>query len=255
MSAQLRSEWRKVFTIRLWWGMLLGAVAFAALGVVAQIASNGARGTGQLPLGSAQTQQSIFASAASGLIFALIVGIILITTEYRHFTSRPTFLIEPRRGRVIVAKIVVSLAVGLLYGLCCAAIAVAIAVPWLSAKGVAIGWVDTNVLLVLLGDVAVSTVFAVLGLGVGVLARNQITAVIGALAYLFVLEPLAAITPGIKEAYRFLPGAAGNALTEYGTSRRGVTVLLPWQGGLVLLGWGLLFAGAGWFFSVRRDVD
>jgi hypothetical protein len=34
-----------------------------------------------------------------------------------------------------------------------------------------------------------------------------------------------------------------------------VTVLLPWQGGLVLLGWGLLFAGAGWFFSVRRDVD
>ena len=37
----LRAEWRKVITVKLGWGMLLGAMALAALGVVAQIASNG----------------------------------------------------------------------------------------------------------------------------------------------------------------------------------------------------------------------
>ena len=37
----IRAEWRKVITVKLGWGMLLGALALAALGVVAQIASNG----------------------------------------------------------------------------------------------------------------------------------------------------------------------------------------------------------------------
>ena len=46
----LRAEWRKVTTVKLGWGMLLGAMALAALGVVAQIASNGVRGNGALPL-------------------------------------------------------------------------------------------------------------------------------------------------------------------------------------------------------------
>ena len=86
----------------------------------------------------------------------------------------------------------------------------------------------------------------------GVLFRNQVTAVIAALAYLFVVEPLIAVIPVVKEGYRFLPGAASNALT--GVARNQVLLLPNWQGGLVLLGWGLFFAVAGWVFTVRRDV-
>jgi ABC-2 type transport system permease protein len=255
VSALLRSEWRKVFTIKLWWGMLLGAMAFASVGVVAQIASNGVAGSAEPPLTTPTTQQAIFASSASGYIFSVIVGILLITTEYRHFTSRPTFLFEPRRGRVILAKIVVALEVGLIYGVGCVAITIAIAVPWLSAKHITIGWASASVLLVLVGGAAAVAVYTVVGLGVGVLVRNQIAAVIGTLAYLFVLEPLVGIVPVIKEAYRFLPGAAARAITQYGTSRNGLQVLTPWQGALTLLGWGLLFAAAGWLLSVRRDVQ
>ena len=255
MTGLLRAEVRKIFTVKLWWGMLLGSMGFAALAVVAQIASNGAARSGALPLTSAQTQQSIFASAASGEIFSVIVGIILITTEYRHFTSRPTFLIEPRRGRVILAKVATSAMVGLLYGTCSVAITVAIAAPWLAAKQVSIGWVSDQVLLVLLGGLTVGVVFAVLGLGVGVLMRNQIAAVIATLAYLFVVEPLTTVIPVVKEVYRFLPGAAGAALTAYGTTRNGITLLQPWQGGLLLFGWGLLLALAGYLLSVRRDVQ
>src|SRR6202043_2386826 len=101
--------------------MLLGAMALAALGVVAQIASNGVRGNISLPLSAAATQRSIAASASSAYLFSVVVGIILITTEFRHFTSRPTFLIEPRRGLVIVAKMLVAALVGVVYGVVCAA--------------------------------------------------------------------------------------------------------------------------------------
>ena len=248
----LRAEWRKVTTVKLGWGMLLGALALAALGVVAQIASNGVRGNVALPLSDAATQRSVAASASSAYLFSVVVGIILITTEYRHFTSRPTFLIEPRRGRVIVAKLVVAALVGVIYGIACAALTAAIMAPWLSAMGITIGWISNGVLLSMLGDIVVIAIFAVVGVGIGVLVRNQIAAVIGALVYLFVLEPLVDIIPVVKNAYPYLPGAAASAIT--GASRGSLSHLDALQGGLVLLGWGLFFAACGWILTVRRDI-
>jgi ABC-2 type transport system permease protein len=252
MIALLRSEFRKVATIKLWWGMLLGSVAFAALSVIAQIATNGLKNNPAAPLNSAVTQRSIFSSAVSGYIFSVVVGIILITTEYRHFTSRPTFLLEPRRARVIGAKLLVAAGVGLVYGVACVAVSLAITVPWLSAKGVAIHWQANGLIVVMLGALGVVAIFAVVGVGVGVLFRNQIAAVITALAYLFVVEPLIAVIPVVKEAYRYLPGAAGDALT--GVSRNQTLLLANWQAGLLLLGWGLLFAMLGLVITVRRDI-
>ncbi|HVC40634.1 MAG TPA: hypothetical protein VND54_01520 [Candidatus Saccharimonadales bacterium] len=248
----LRAEWRKVITVKLGWGMLLGAMALAALGVVAQIASNGVRGNIALPLSAAATQRSIAASAGSAYLFSVVVGIILVTTEFRHFTSRPTFLIEPRRGLVIVAKLIVAALVGVIYGVACAALTAAIMAPWFAAMGVTIGWVENGVLLSMLGDIVVIAIFAVVGIGVGVLVRNQIAAVIAALVYLFVLEPLIDIIPVIQNVYQYLPGAAAAAIT--GASRGDLAHLDPVQGGLVLLGWGLLFAVCGWVLTIRRDV-
>ncbi len=252
MTALLRSEMRKVATIKLWWGMLLGSMAFAALSVIAQIATNGLRNNPAAPLTTAVTQRSIFSSAISGYIFSAVVGIILITTEFRHFTSRPTFLLEPRRGRVIAAKLLVAAGVGLLYGIACVAVAVAITVPWLAAKGVTIHWAADGLAVVMAGAVGVVAIFAIVGVGVGVLFRNQIAAVITTLAYLFVVEPLVAVIPVIKEGYPYLPGAAANALT--GVARNQALLLRNWQGGLLLLGWGLLFAAVGWVVTIRRDI-
>lgn len=252
MSGLLRSEARKVTTTKLWWGMLLGSMAFAALGVVSQIATNGLKNNPASPLNDPVTQRAIFSSAVSGYLFSVVVGIILITAEFRHFTSRPTFLLEPRRGRVIAAKLLVASAVGLLYGFADVAVSVAITVPWLSAKGVSVGWLSNGLVIVMVGALFVIAIFAVVGVGVGVLMRSQVAAVITTLAYLFVVEPLISVIPVIKDAYRYLPGAAGGALT--GVSRNQVTLLSNWQGGLVLLGWGLLFAFLGWLLTVRRDI-
>ena len=253
MIRLLRAEVRKVYTTKLWWGMLLGAMALTALSVVAQIASNGLRANLGPPLSSAITQKSIAGSASEAFLFSLIVGIILITTEFRHFTSRPTFLIEPHRGRVILAKMVTAIGIGILYGVVCVALAVGIMVPWLNAKGVAILWISGGVLQSLLGAVVVIAIFAVVGVGVGVMLRNQIAAVVGALAVLFVIEPLILIIPVIQNVYIYLPGAAASAITGSRSSGQ-VSLLAPWQGGLVLLGWGVIFALLGWIFTVFRDV-
>jgi hypothetical protein len=232
--------------------MLLGAMLLSAIGVIAQIATNGVRNNPAAPLSDHVTQRAVFSSSLSGYIFSVVVGIILITTEFRHFTSRPTFLLEPRRGLVVAAKLIVSAGVGVLYGVACVAISVAIAVPWLSTKGVTIDWTGSGVLVVMLGALLVIAIFAIVGVGVGVLIRSQVAAVVATLAYLFVVEPLLSVIPVVKDAYPYLPAAAGTALT--GASRTGVTLLPNWEGGLVLLGWGLLFALLGWTLTVRRDI-
>ncbi len=252
MSRAVRAEVRKVWTTKLWWGMLIGSVAFAAIGVISQIAMSGVGGNPVPPLTLGATQRSIFASAAGGDIFALIVGVILVTTEYRHFTSRPTFLLEPRRWRVIVAKLVVAAGVGMLYGVVGVVVSIAIIVPWFAVDGVTIGWLDNDLILVTLGVLLVVAIFAVLGIGVGVLIRNQVAAVIGALVYLFVVEPVLAVIPGVSDIARFLPEASADALI--GFTRSGVPLLPPWQGGLALLGWGLLFALLGGILTIRQDI-
>jgi hypothetical protein len=88
MSRLLRSEVRKVLTTKLWWGMLLGAMAVSALAVVITIASNGVKGNPAPPLTSVVTQKTLFASALSGYIFSVVVGIILMTTISRR--ARPS---------------------------------------------------------------------------------------------------------------------------------------------------------------------
>jgi hypothetical protein len=50
----------------------------------------------------------------------------------------------------------------------------------------------------------------------------------------------------------YLPGAAANALTRVAQTDR--DYLQPWQGAVVLAGYGLAFAAAGTLLSMRRDV-
>jgi len=245
----IRAEFRKIFTTRLWWAMLLGAAAFATLATIGQLAGNG---VDSAALMSARTQQAVFASATFGDIFTLVVGVIAITTEYRHFTSRPTFLSEPRRGRIVVAKMVAYAILGLGYATACIAVTVAVAVPWLATEHTTVEWQNHDLIWVIAGDLATITAFAVFGLGVGVLVRNQIAAVIAALAYLLVLGPVMQVIPGVKVIYRWLPGAAADAVTDVGHFND--RLLNPWEGLAVFLAWGVLFALSGWWFTVRRDI-
>src|SRR4029078_12444640 len=44
----------------------------------------------------------------SSLLFALILGVLVITWEYRHGTISQTFLVTPVRDRVLAAKLLVG---------------------------------------------------------------------------------------------------------------------------------------------------
>ena len=106
MIRLVRAEWTKLFTTRVWIGLLLGACVmvggFAAL--LTAFAGNAESG---LPaVGDPAFEQVALAQATNASVLFLILGIIGMTQEYRHRTATPTFLTTPRRWKVVVAKLV-----------------------------------------------------------------------------------------------------------------------------------------------------
>ena len=96
MSALVAAELLKFRTTRTSIGVLL-----VALGLVA-LAAAGTVGTAEdTALGTSQLTQDIVSSALFASLVAFIVGILSVTVEWRHGTVTRTFLVTPRRGRIV----------------------------------------------------------------------------------------------------------------------------------------------------------
>jgi hypothetical protein len=254
MTRLVRAEWTKLFTTRVWVGLLLGgclmAGGFAALftGFAGQTGDNG---QSLPPVGTEAYEEAAFAVASNATVLMLILGIIGMTQEYRHRTATPTFLTTPRRGRVVIAKLLAYALAAVPFALVIIAVDVVVVTVYAGARGAAPSLSGDN-LRVLAGVFAALVIYAVIGVGVGALLRNQVGAIVGSLVYLFVVEQLVVRSiPAIAPAFKWLPGGALEAMTA---TLNDTELLAPWQGGLLLLGYGLLAALAGTLFAVRRDV-
>jgi ABC-2 type transport system permease protein len=254
MIPLVRSEWTKLFSTRVWLGLTLGAClmagGFAALftGFAGQTGNNGQALPG---VGTSAYEQAAFGVSANATVLMLILGIIGMTQEYRHRTATPTFLVTPRRGRVVAAKLVAYALAGVPLGLLVIATDVLVVEIYAGARGSAPSISGDN-LRVLAGAWAALVIYAVIGVGVGALLRNQVGAIVGALVYLFVVEGIVIrAIPAIAPAFTWLPGGALEAMTA---TLNDTDLLDPWQGGLLLLGYGLVAALAGTLFAVRRDI-
>lgn len=250
MTAALRAEARKLLTTQVWFWLALLALGLTLL-VASLISAFSQLDEPGLPIEALLNAAIGFAS-----LIAAVLGVIGITGEYRHLTATPTFLSVPRRGTVVGAKLAVYLLTGLLLGTLCVAAAIAVAVPWLSARDFSVDLGTDSTIRIIVGGILTVAIYGVIGVGVGALLRNQVAAVVGIVIYLFVVEPILSAIPKVQEAYPYLPGGAASALTasEDPNVQSPVDLLEPWQGGLLLLAYGLVFAVVGSLLTVRRDV-
>jgi ABC-type transport system involved in multi-copper enzyme maturation permease subunit len=252
MIRLIQAEFVKLFSTKLWLWLLLGAFGLTALAVSLTIGFDGQEGNPAPPLTTEAGQKNLFSSAGASTVWALILGIIAVTGEFRHQTVTPTFLATPHRGRVVIAKLIAYAITGIGYGIATIILAIAIALPWTSAKDIDLSLGSNGIPAVLIGVAAAVAVYSLLGVGLGALIRNQIAAIVGALVYLFIVEGLVGNLPTIRDYYKWFPGGANSALT--GTFTPNVTLLEPYQGGLLLVAYGLVFAGLGTWLAMRRDV-
>jgi hypothetical protein len=253
MHRLIAGELHKLFTTRLWLWLLLSSIALTGLYASLLIAFSDDPDTWTPPLSTAAGQQTLFAVAAGGAdTLVAVLGAIGLTGEFRHKTATATFLATPHRGRIVIAKLAAYGLVGIGFAIVCLAVVTTIALPWLAAKNIDMSLTANGLPRTFLGVIADIAIFALLGVGLGALLRNQVAAVVTLLIYRFVAEPIVTGIPALSDWTIYLPGSASAALTQVSLTTQ--NFLEAWQGGLVLAGYGLAFALAGTFFSVRRDV-
>jgi ABC-2 type transport system permease protein len=240
------AELFKLRTTRTFYGLTGGAIALVLLIVILASA-----------LGDFKQETDPLRGMVSvgGLsqVFAVVLGILAMTTEFRHGTITPTLLAVPGRTRLTLAKLLAAIAVGFALGLVCVGLAAAIGSAIFSARGIDTGASGSDIVGWVLGGGVSAALNGALGVGIGALVRNQVGAVIGILVWGFVLEPLIGLIPGLKDVVPKY-GLSGVSNGVAGTGDSGNTLhQLP--AGLVLAAYCAIFLVAGITLMRRRDVS
>jgi ABC-type transport system involved in multi-copper enzyme maturation permease subunit len=188
MDRLIRAEYRKIFTTRLWWALLIPAAvlslvftwAGAALGTLGDLSRSAG---GVVPLSLPAFAQGIgFAT-----VFALILGGTAVTGEIRHKTITTSYLTGPTRAAVLTAKQLVYASIGAMYGLACMLFATLGALlgnnfpkaeAWFSLAG---------------AGVLAMVLWTLLGVGLGALIGNQVGTIVGSVVYVLVVEPILSV--------------------------------------------------------------
>jgi ABC-2 type transport system permease protein len=246
MPATMRSEFRKLSTVRAPWLLLAAGPLVVLAGVTGLVQSGG-------DVRDPATQGTALAHVGLAAVFTLMFGILAVAGEYRHGTITDTFLSFPGRRAVIAAKLAVYGLIGGLAGVVSSLVAVAATAGWWAAKGGSFQLSSAGTWRTLGGGVAVSIAFALIGVGVGALIRNLVAAVAAALAWIALVEGIAGQLLGTGLA-RWLPFYASESLDRATLTASAARLLPQWGGGLVLLGYAAAFAVAAVLTTLNRDV-
>lgn len=237
----LLAEAIKLRSVRTTWTMLgiglLGEALFAGLYV------------GLASLDEVGTVLEVETGTGLLMVMLLVLGVLSITTEFRHGTASATFLATPRRYPVLVAKLGAMLAMGLLVGLAYVAVNGGLALPLFSSRTGELPAAG-DIASVYAGVVVSFGLLAAFGLGVGAIVRSQVGAIIAALAFFFILSPLPELLPGRIGDY--FPAQAIGSLHGLPEATEGLGQV---AGGLVLAAWSLGLWLAGTLLIARRDLS
>jgi ABC-2 type transport system permease protein len=278
LARLVRAEFLKLRTTDTGWLFLAGYILFTVLALTIngfgihyqlypQQGLNGPQALAEAarsrtPAGVAAIAASMMTSGhLFAVIFALLLGVLIVTSEFANQTAAVTFVTVPRRALVIRAKVAAAACCGALFWLVGTVLA-AVATPlFLYTQHVSMslaGWtVARSVLLNLLAFVA----WGVFGLGLGAVLRSQIASVVAAMlvyAGSFGAEPLFSALYNLFHQGWMLgapviaPAVASEVMI---TSGPAFPYAPPaWVGGVIMIGYTVALVAGGIALTIRRDV-
>jgi ABC-type transport system involved in multi-copper enzyme maturation permease subunit len=278
----VKAEFMKVRTTNTWWLFGIGVILFTLLALL----RNGAQhhfilhppasvtGSERAQLlaqaAQARTYAGHVAVAADmmtsgqffGVLFAMLIGILVVTNEYFHQTATATFMTTPHRGAVIMAKLAAAGGFGVLFWLACTVLDLIVTPFYLRAEGINVALTDWIVVRSVLLNLLAFAMWAVFGLGLGTLVRSQIGAVVTGMAVylagaaavelIFNLIYLAYHHTWVLSAAVIAPAIASLVMTTPGSAFEHAPP--QWVGLLVMIGYSLTFGLIGLVLTRRRDI-
>jgi ABC-2 type transport system permease protein len=254
-----KSEWRKLIYVRAHWGLLVAATFISVLSVaVTPFILDSQRELFGFGLEQQQAVDSVYANGISGYIFVIILGIMLMAGEFRHGTAVATFLTAPKRGTVVLTKLIVAALGGIAVMIISTALSFGAGFVAMLSFPEAAAPSENLFTNTILASIVAGAILAIVGVSLGTLVRNQMLAIVGALIYLFVIDPL--LLTLWPDAGKWLPSGLITAMLalDIQAPQLGVDTtayLLPLTATLVLLGYGAVFAVVAWATSLKRDIE
>ncbi len=289
MGNLIKSEFRKITTTGLWWGLMIPTVLLGfgwalGTGAIFKTVSDfmGSADAEELAtllnVDPSQWQMSVFGIARSinvATIFPMIFGGLAIANEINRKTITTTFLTAPNRVSALTAKMIVYIIWGAIYGVAIVA-SVSIGIALTSNSG---SLPDAGGWLALAGvGILSSILMTMFGVGVGALMTSVVGTTVVLLLYMLIVEngiQLVLASQGLPEIIGFLPNGAVNGLTGSVASSlflanagvvpedmveglRAIAGALGafdwWLSGLIFLVWTALFFLGGWAATQRKDI-
>ena len=204
MTGLLAAEVRKLSTARTTWILTAIGAVFAGVGAGFFLFEEEFSG----PFTGSDPQVAAAIDQVGGMsVIVLVVGVLSLTTEFRHATIGRTLQITPSRTRVLAAKLAVGAVYGLVYFV--AALAVVAVLIAIAASGTDLQFGSAVRDALWQGPVGLALT-AVFGVAVGALLRSQVVAITVSLVYVMLVETL--VNQFAPSVARWLPFQALNAL-------------------------------------------
>jgi ABC-type transport system involved in multi-copper enzyme maturation permease subunit len=204
----VRAELLKVRTTRLliWLGLLI--LGLEVLVIALHVAKNS-----PAELAQRSNQRDVVLIAGISALISLILGIVASAGEFANGTIGHTLLVAPVRERVAAAKLGAAALAGAGLALGACLVAWLLAALLLKARSVPVHLGSGSSLRLAAGIVLASAIAGALGVGFGLLLGRQTAAIVIALVWLLVGEPLLL---GIVNVDRYGPGRAIASVVEAG---------------------------------------
>ena len=196
-----------------------------------------------------------------GVLLILLLSAILVTNEFFHLTATTTFLVTPHRERVVLAKLAAAGLLSLGFWLITTVLNLALAPIFLRQLDLPVQLGEGAVWRAIGLNALAFALWAVVGVGVGVLIRSQIATTLtlsigyligplGAQAVFFLLTQYVA---DFCEKLRVIEPTTASQLMISGTDLPGNPP--RWVGAVVLIGYAVVTGVIGTLFMRRRDVS
>lgn len=237
----LLSEWTKLRSVRstVWSVILLAVLTLGLTGLITGITTAQWSKIGEasrLSIISDPVSAILGASVEFGQLTIIVLGVMVISSEYTTGAIRSSLLAAPRRMSMLAAKaITFTVLVFVLSEIICFAAYYLGDVILHSHVQVSLG--GTNVARSVIGAGLYLTVLGIFSMSIGGLIRHTAGAIAGVIAFVIVLEPLSQLIPGTwgNHVHDYLPTAAGRLI--YAVRPVSGQVLPAWGGFAVFCGW------------------
>ena len=264
LPGALASEWTKIRSVRSTvWILLILIIATAGINVLSGYAwAHNAQQNLTAPPGADFRPPPIVLDTKNlqiGIFFGQLIAIVLgglgIASEYSTGMIRTTLSVQPRRGTVFLAKLLVLTGVSLVIGEVISFGSFFLTNSLIHTFGIHFSLSNSDTLVGVIGGGLYLTGCALLAFGVGALFRNTATAIAVPVALLLVVDILvhAALPESLQQHVTpYVPMEAGPQILS--NVHQPGTDLTAWHGFGVFMIYVVISLAAGFWAFTERDA-